>query len=214
MRRGLGEAESVPPVLVAWTTGRSPGRSSADELIRRLVAARIGVSERRVTVARHCPRCGSAQHGRPIVSTPAGPPVRASISRTRGHVLVALSMVGPVGVDAEAMDGALRGVSDLLLHEDEAATAARDLATIWVRKESLLKATGQGLSAPMTDIRVSGPGAAAQVLAWRGRDRRSYDAISMSDFALGAHVVGCVSVITDAPLKISLIEVDREVLLG
>lgn len=82
-----------------------------------------------VTITRACRSCGSDRHGRPqaVIAT-GGPDLHISLSRSGGMTLVAVSDAGAVGVDLEAIAGH---------HED---------LTAWVRTESLVKATGHGLT--------------------------------------------------------------------
>ena len=89
-----------------------------------------------------------SEHGRPVVK-PQGKqhPPFVSLSRAGAMVVVAISDCGPVGVDVERLDAVrFAGFGEIALHEGEAASTIEARATAWVRKESLLKATGHGLS--------------------------------------------------------------------
>jgi 4'-phosphopantetheinyl transferase len=72
-----------------------------------------------------------------------------------------------LGVDVESV-AAFRapGIAEVLLHPGERASAPRDLATTWVRKEALLKAAGCGLATDPRSVQVSGARLAPQVLRW------------------------------------------------
>ncbi|MBS43902.1 MAG: hypothetical protein CMH83_12225 [Nocardioides sp.] len=84
-------------------------------------------------VGRLCPRCGSAEHGRPVL--PRG---HASLSYAEsyagGAALVAWCATTPVGVDLASRTSGDAGALGPL--ED------------WARTEALLKATGQGVASP------------------------------------------------------------------
>ncbi len=90
-----------------------------------------------------------------------GTPWHTSLSHADGAVAVALSLDGPVGIDLEA--GAKADMLPALLDSVCTSSERRRLAgegprlgasllELWVRKEALLKATGQGMSLEMTAI--------------------------------------------------------------
>lgn len=119
----IAVAEPVVRALVLELTGRDPG-----------------------PVHHACPSCGSVEHGRPYVDAP----VHVSVSHVPGLTLVAVTDLGPVGVDLETGD---------------------DLA--WTRREALGKAHGVGLSTvvdaatPFEEWQLDVPGHAATVVLLR-----------------------------------------------
>ncbi|WP_433334099.1 4'-phosphopantetheinyl transferase family protein [Spirillospora sp. CA-294931] len=135
-------------------------------ITRLAVGGRMGVEPARLPINRDCPDCGE-QHGPPTVVD--GP--HLSVSHSGDRVVVAISPHGPVGVDVEADTGRIGGeISRHLLAPGEAGDhTGQDLLAYWTRKEALIKATGDGLRAPMAQIHVSPPGAAPRVLDWEGR---------------------------------------------
>ncbi len=104
------------------------GTGTAEQELRRLVAELVGTDASQVRVGRACGRCGSADHGRPVVVAPRDSGVHVSTSRAGDLVLVAATRAGPVGVDVE-------GTS---------AGPGADLVA-WTRTEALVKADGRGL---------------------------------------------------------------------
>jgi len=138
------------------TRGRVAARSAADDLIRNEVAAWLGASVDEVDVGRLCPHCGSAEHGRPLITGRyAAQAPRVSVSRAGGRLVVALTDEGPVGVDAvtlaEVTGAAARRSADALqLPQD---TPEDTLADEWARAEAVLKATGQGLAVDPSEAR-------------------------------------------------------------
>jgi 4'-phosphopantetheinyl transferase len=133
--------------------------------ITRLVLGRLlDVPPERVPLTRACRECGEP-HGPPAV---AGGP-HLSVSHSGDRVALALAAGGPVGVDVEESSRHLE--HDIARHVlSPGETAAGDLIAYWTRKEAIIKATGDGLRAPMTDITVSAPAEPPRLLAWSGRD--------------------------------------------
>ena len=83
-----------------------------------------------LAVVHACRTCGSDRHGKTHVVVPDGrAPAHVSLSRSGGRAVVAVSDQAPVGVDVERMD-----------------PDSPDDLRAWVRTESLLKATGHGLT--------------------------------------------------------------------
>lgn len=107
----------------------------------------IGIPTEDVRLSRSCPRCGSSEHGRPVVLNEGADEMPSiSLSRAGGVVVVAVSPHGPVGMDVERLDAPrLAGFDDVALHPHEIAPTIEARAATWVRKESLLKATGEAL---------------------------------------------------------------------
>jgi 4'-phosphopantetheinyl transferase len=93
-------------------------------------------------------------------------------------VAVAIGLDGPVGIDVEEIgqhDPAEleRLAVDVLAPEEQAALAqltdrdrVRGFLTYWTRKEALVKATGDGLSAPLDNVVVSRPSDPPRLLRW------------------------------------------------
>ena len=85
--------------------------------------------------------------------------------------VVALTDAGPVGVDVEGCDAAsFAGFDAVGTHRLERPRDARERTITWVRKESLLKATGHGLAVDPARIRFTDPTSAPAVLAWDAPD--------------------------------------------
>ncbi|MET0449511.1 MAG: hypothetical protein ABW004_13945 [Aeromicrobium sp.] len=100
-----------------------------------LVADFTDVARDDIRIVHACRSCGSDRHGKPHVVMPDGhAQLHVSLSRSAGLALVAVTDAGPVGVDVEAVRPEI---------EDLPA---------WVRTESLVKATGHGLTIDPADI--------------------------------------------------------------
>jgi 4'-phosphopantetheinyl transferase len=136
-------------------------------LVRTVLARYLRVSPRELEFARN-------PYGRPeLVRTKDIPPLRFSLSYTKGLVVCAVAHMRDIGVDAENLGRDLIGrelasvlsenEQEVLRDLDEDAWKERFLS-LWVLKESYAKATGMGLSIPLKlfTVRLPGsPGAAA-----------------------------------------------------
>jgi 4'-phosphopantetheinyl transferase len=121
----------------------------AHAALRVLLADHTGVSPARLELGRRpCPRCGGA-HGRPFA---VGCPWSFNLSHSGDVALIALSEA-EVGVDVEQLrpleDAAslARGVAgddeiDHIVAEPDSTLA---FFRMWVRKEAVVKATGEGV---------------------------------------------------------------------
>lgn len=161
-----GSASEDQPVTVAWAFGDEP------ELTARLIqeaTASGGPPSPGWRLTHLCPACSSTEHGRPVLSA-EGEPGRGpfvSLSRAGRLTVVAVCELGPVGVDVEADEAAdFPGFDRVALHPGEHSTTGNTV--VWVRKESVLKATGHGLRVEPSHVWVSAPDEAAALVEWNG----------------------------------------------
>ncbi|NRQ51339.1 4'-phosphopantetheinyl transferase superfamily protein [Aeromicrobium stalagmiti] len=132
-------------LLVTWLRSRDVGR----DLLTRIAADASGHTVDEVRVVHACRTCGSDRHGKLQVRLPPGArPLHLSLGRSGDQAVVAVSDAGPVGVDVEATGPASSGL------------------VTWVRKESVVKATGHGLTIDPDAIGVSEPDAPPALQAW------------------------------------------------
>ncbi|WP_125777502.1 4'-phosphopantetheinyl transferase family protein [Antribacter gilvus] len=165
----------------------------ASLLVRAVAGRALGVPPGEVEVVRRCPGCGGP-HGAPFVQ---GAPL-LSVSHCAGLVVVAACDL-PVGVDAEPADRTgMAAVAGLLLAPGEPVPDDAGLLRTWVRKEAVLKATGRGLTVPLTEVRVTAPGERAAVVH-HGPDPGLAVALADVDLPGG---VGAVAVLTAAALDV------------
>ncbi len=149
----------------------------AAAIVRIVVGAHLGIAPAEVPVDRTCAGCGAA-HAKPRLPRSLG--VQFSVSHSGGCVAVAVSARGEVGIDVEEigrLDAALlSSLGDVTLAESERAELALYPAdqrgwaftTYWTRKEAVLKATGDGLLASVSELVVSPPSSRPRVLRWAG----------------------------------------------
>lgn len=144
-------------------------------MLRIAVGSATGTPPAEVVVDRACPTCAE-QHGKPLVPETG---LHPSITHSGDFVGLALAAVGAVGLDVEQIhDVDIAGLGRNVLHESERGVLdLPDFFTYWTRKEAVVKATGDGLLAALTEVRVTGPAEPPGLLSYPGRAQ------------LGAHLV-------------------------
>lgn len=176
----------VTVVGVPWSAsaGRAVSalqREMVGALLHAAVAQWCGTDGDAVVVGRLCPRCGSADHGRPYARLRAADPAAAgpgaarpaphvSLAHAPGMSLLALSDGGPVGVDL-----VVAGSVDLPGHDDAS----------WARLEAAAKATGEGIG----DLR------AASALDGRLVAPPALDGLLVEDLEVPAGYVGALALL-------------------
>jgi 4'-phosphopantetheinyl transferase len=149
---------------------------AARALTRIVLSDTLGVAPTEVKLAATCRVCGGA-HGKPTVVGEPG--IELSLAHSGSRVAVAVSTAGAVGVDVERLRPVanVEALASRVLSPAERpelaalpiAERAAALLTYWTRKEALLKATGDGLSVPMSELTVSPPDQRPRLLAWSNR---------------------------------------------
>jgi 4'-phosphopantetheinyl transferase len=130
---------------------------AAHALTRLVLADAVGRAPDALVFDRTC-RCGQ-QHGKPVL--PGGP----AFSFTHAGDMIGLAVHdgGPVGLDVEQARtmSDLPGMARHIASPAELGAApltADAFFRTWTRKEALLKATGEGLSVPMSAITLDDDG--------------------------------------------------------
>lgn len=145
----------------------------AQEVVRALAARWLGVADATVHVGRRC-RCGSTGHGRPVVTSHPG--LHVSVAHCGRRVAAAVTGLGPVGVDLErgrTVDLATVGPG-VLGPGDDPVTDSDTFLQVWVRKEALVKATGDGVTAPLDQVRVTAGAWAGPRISYCGSEIDGY----------------------------------------
>ncbi|GAB3307374.1 4'-phosphopantetheinyl transferase family protein [Epidermidibacterium keratini] len=126
------------------------------DVLREHVAAVWDVEPATVTTGHLCARCGASAHGRPWARLSTGDDVPVSASHAGGHLVTAVGGHGAIGIDIEVITDVDRAFDpSLVLADDEYADTPAERAALWCGKEAVLKATGRGLDAPMTGVRLA-----------------------------------------------------------
>lgn len=164
--------------------------ATATVLTKRAVAAELNIEPRSVRLDRRCDHC-SADHGRPRVP---GSGLYLSIAHAGDVAGVAITRAGRIGLDVEpdAGDG-VRDVAGQLLGDGERAETPADLLRYWVRKEALVKATGDGIGIGLHAVVVSGPQEPPRLISYPGRRLRA----RMVDLECRAGYLASVALLTD-----------------
>jgi 4'-phosphopantetheinyl transferase len=149
-------------------------------LTRLVLAGQLGLEPAGIFLDRACARCGKP-HGRPRLSMDA--PLDFSVSHSGDLIALAITRhrAGAdraVGVDVEAISAPIASEipADVLSPAElltfsrlGGPTRVRAFFRYWVRKEAVLKATGDGLRVPMAHLTLSGPDRPPRLAEWRGR---------------------------------------------
>ncbi len=165
------------------------------------VGRRLGFAPERVVIDRTCDHCGR-QHGRPTLP---GCSLALSISHSADRVLFALTEGVPVGVDVERVRADIdpAGLAQRVLAPGEAARSAAEFFRYWVRKEAMVKATGDGLRAPMSDLTVTPAAEPAGLLRYGPRPNLR---ASMSDLTVPDGYAAAVAVLSASPILVAAVD--------
>lgn len=186
---------------------------AAHALARLVISGYLDEDAAALRFVAHCNSCGGA-HGKPRLAQPSAD-LELSLSRSGDRVAVAVARGVPVGVDVEqvsAVPGYEHLVEDVLspaerrgLQELPSPERLAALLRYWVRKEAVLKATGDGLALSPTRITVSAPDVAARLLEWSVPSRLAAE-VQLHDLAPADGVVGSLALLTEGPHRV----VERE----
>lgn len=166
-------------------------------LLRAAVAGTTGRRPSEVRIERPCDQCGEP-HGRPRVAD-----LEVSVSHSAELVAVAVTTAGPTGIDVEAetdLDYEPLLTTVCAPQEKQFVRSTADFLAYWTRKEAVLKATGQGLRTPMTDLAVTPPDEPPALLSPMGIP------CQMADLELPDGYAGAVAVLTDARVRVRCVE--------
>ena len=182
-------------VEVVWSTDPT---ADPGELLRQLAADVLAISTADVRLGRQCPRCGSCEHGRPVMVEPRGTGLHLSLARTDGLVAVAASMTGWVGVDVERDSATdFDGFAGVALHPAEQDGTMHDRALIWTRKEAVLKALGRGIGDDLTRLDVGSPDEPAHGLSVDG-------GVWLDDLEVPSGYAAAVAVASERPAPVTV----------
>ncbi len=170
----------------------------AAALLRLVAGRQLGIGPRQVAVDRSCPRCERA-HGKPILRGAGAPHV--SISHSAELIALAVTEAAPIGVDVEAVvERDHAGLAATFLAGTEAVDGPAAFYTLWTRKEAVVKATGDGLRMPLTEVLVGDPAGPARLISYGGAQLPS----CLRDLRLEPGYAGAVAVLADGPLEVDI----------
>jgi 4'-phosphopantetheinyl transferase len=181
-----------------FLTGRS--------LIRGVAARSLGVPPSDVVLDSSCFDCGKP-HGKPRV---VGSSLEVSISHSGDWVVLAVTEGAPVGVDVEELrDASVDELAGICFSPDELATFRALPAdsrrgaffTYWARKEAVVKATGKGMTVPMTKLTLTAHDEPPRLVA-SATTEVDPAVTHMTDLDRGPDYRACVTVFTDTPPEV------------
>lgn len=124
--------------------------------------------------------------------------------------MVALTQAGSVGVDVESLSAASFSHFDsVVAHELETPVDLEARAALWVRKESLLKATGHGLEVDPRKIRLTEANDSPDVVNWDG-DHRHDGPVQIFDIEIRAGYRAALTVLAEARPVVEVRPADPE----
>ena len=182
--------------------------TAATALLKVAVAQSAGCDPFDVKLRRECPDCRRL-HGRPEV---VGGALNVSISHSGDRVAVALCADGPVGVDVEQVnpDVDVDSMLRFVLGDAERQafneikgrqTRLRAFFHCWTRKESVLKATGDGLRIPMSNVTLGAPHDQARLTGFTDHPEL-VETAQIVDLNPGPGYVGAVAVLSARPVRV------------
>lgn len=167
----------------------------AAALLRLVLAAELRICAAAVPIDRTCTDCGRP-HGKPRI---VDHDVHVSVSHSGAKVAVGLTYVAPIGLDVEMISSrAVEGLEPFYLTPHEPVQQPEDFFTYWCRKESAVKATGDGMRTPLAEVRVSPANHPARLVSYRGRPLVA----AIEDLPVGAGYAGAVSVLAPGDLEL------------
>lgn len=185
---------------------------TARSVLRLVLGKRTGTAPSELRLDVTCRRCGGA-HGKPRLID-GDRPVSFSIAHAAGRVAIAVAGGINVGVDVE-VSGARSAVdltdlaTDILSPVElndyqrlEPSQRAHALGVWWTRKESVLKATGDGLTVPLREVVVTAPDHPAALREMRSATRRPAMA-TLQDLDPGDGLVACVAALEVSSLTVT-----------
>jgi 4'-phosphopantetheinyl transferase len=157
---------------------RERSAREAPEASRRRRVARAAL---RIALSRWCAcspealRLVRGRHGKPTLLDTGVGPVHFNLSRSGDCCLIAVTAIGPVGVDVERVVAfpELEAIASSRFGPTESAAILRlrgerrlrAFYNCWTRKEAYLKATGVGLTTPVDAVTVTVDDAQASILS-------------------------------------------------
>ena len=119
---------------------------------------------------------------------------------------MALTRVGPVGVDVEEIKaGVDDGMALECLNADEPMRRPRDFFTYWCRKESVVKATGDGLHAPLAQVVVTPADEPPRLVSYLGQRLNA----TIVDLDVGRGYAGAATVLCEQDVSVRVDDAAR-----
>ncbi|MBA4600980.1 4'-phosphopantetheinyl transferase family protein [Thermoactinomyces mirandus] len=148
-------------------------------LLRLVLSRFLEKPPEEIRISRECPHCHKP-HGKPRVLD--GDSIEVNISHSGNWVLTALTLNQPIGIDIEQRSFShhwqelIGHVLSAKEHKEWEKLSDREKAIAffqyWTQKEAILKATGDGLTVPMSHLSVSRKTGIPRLTDWHGHEER------------------------------------------
>jgi 4'-phosphopantetheinyl transferase len=179
--------------------------------LTRIAAGReLGLQPDQVPLDRRCPGCGKP-HGKVRVAGDSD--LELSVTHSGDLVGVALTHAAALGLDVEHLTDRLNQaeLTSHVLSPSEAAAFAGVPATdqpaaflrYWVRKEAIVKSTGDGIGVGLGNLTVSSPDSAPALLTWPARPDLP-GRLALFDLSPAPRHPAALAVITDQPATVTV----------
>jgi 4'-phosphopantetheinyl transferase len=182
--------EAAAALLEPDERGRS-GRETPEASRRRRVAR----AALRIALSRWCGcppealKLVRGRHGKPTLADTGIGPVHFNVSRSGDCCLIAVTAIGPVGVDVERV-AAFPELEAIVRSRFDAGESAailrlrgdrrlRAFYNCWTRKEAYLKATGMGLTTGLDAVAVTVDDAQASILSLDDDDPDAWSLVAI-----------------------------------
>ena len=174
------------------------------ELMSRAAAAATDCAPGEIVVRHSCRHCGSSEHGQPVAVRAAAPheECAVSFSSAGSFAVAAAHAAGQIGVDIDSYSAvSAHRVDDVLLHPEERVAmsgleqdaARRYLGRLWVVKEAVVKATGDGMRIDLRELMVTFDGSTGDLRLWPSAMNLA-EGPQLTLFDLSADVTGALAV--------------------
>lgn len=177
---------------------------TAATLLRTVASHHIGVPPAQLEVSRNCPTC-PRPHGKPRLPTTS---LEVSVAHSCDRVVLAVTLMGPVGVDLERLSPeididriALSILDPSEVMPESAHLKQAAFLRYWTRKEAVVKAIGTGLRVPLRDVVVTPHDQPARLLRLR---QASFPRVILEDVHIDGDYLASVAVQTSEACDVTI----------
>ncbi len=167
--------------------------------LRLVLSNYVGINPKEIGISRTCKQCGGP-HGKPeLISYDKY--INFNVSHTSEYIVVGITTYSDIGIDIEEIDDDLDlNLFSSVLNKQELKylnsvsndKKKNNFIKYWTRKESIVKATGIGLSTDLADLFVSNCDSPPVIIEWSGHEE-DINKYHLYDFSINKQVLGCIT---------------------